>query len=640
MAHLRDTEPRPPSQRLLSAAAVIRIGGALHGRVPATLGRSAPERDSGAILHDLGLARARGARLALFVGGEPTLRRSLPRLLQAATRAGLAAGLVTSGRTLVFPKLRERLVESGVRFLQVALHGATAPTHDALAGVPGSFAEVTEGLTALLASAPATLHVEVACTVLRRNLPELEALVAFVRALPQGGGKSVRFVSPLVEPKAGEWPPAADVAEHLGRALAAHSASLPLAWEGFPPCLLEPHAALRDERLRYGAPAFGPATAGVALADERPDATALRAATGHDGASGDALAGAAAGLARDYPFPCQDCVHEPTCPGAPIAFLRFDGEKALRPTRGVRANSFNYEFRRDLDGFRLRAGDCTATTLEVAGPLCRSLFLCHEGGVALYESPAADFTDREVAVVKDELAQIYIDLSPDAALHDFLTHVRRVTRSAECLRCPDRPRCPTAFEVVAEPPFGPEEAWLRQEVERARGRVLDVGCGEQPYREELAALINAGRIEYHGLDPDRGALERFRAAGVGGTLHEGVIEEFPGEEGSFDIVLAFRSLNHFADMERAFATVSRVLKPGGLLYLCESPPFAMLRTARQVAYADEHAPYGHEHFRNWQSSQAVAFLARFPFDIAYHRPVSPATSNLWLLKAVRRGGAA
>ncbi len=604
---------------ILNSAAVLRIGGGNNARNPATHSLNTPERDFHEVERDLVLARGAAAGMAVFVGGEPTLNRHLPRLLGACREVGIAAGVVTNGRALFYPRVRRRLLVPELRYLQVGLHGAVAATHDRVVGVAGAFEQVTTGLAGLLREGSRELFVEVACCPTGTNLGELVALSEILADFGGSPAVGLRFVAPLTGVKAEDWVPAAEISDRLAAALS--GVVLPVAWEGFAPCLLEEHASLRDERLRYGVPAYGLPLAGTAFADERVDAWLLHNPDYP---------------ARSHPIPCQDCVHEATCPGAPAPLLQHEGERALRPTRAVRANSFNYEFDRTLENFRLRAGRCSATRLDLGGaPLCRRLLLARDGEVDLYHCPANDFTDREIGVVKDDLEQVYFDLSAGAALDDFVTAVRRARLHPECHACPDRERCPTAVRVDPDPPFTAEETWLRREVSRARGRVLDVGCGEQPYREELAALIREARIDYHGLDPDAGALARFRGAGVGGTLHEGTIEEFEAADESFDIILAFRSFNHFFDLERAFAQFARLLRSGGTLYLCDSPPFAMLRTSAQVAFADENAPFGHEHYRNWRSEQVLDLMGRFPFKVRHHRPVTPATSNLWLIKASR-----
>jgi SAM-dependent methyltransferase len=191
--------------------------------------------------------------------------------------------------------------------------------------------------------------------------------------------------------------------------------------------------------------------------------------------------------------------------------------------------------------------------------------------------------------------------------------------------------------VDEEPAFTREERWLRKEVSRLRGRVLDVGCGDQLYKQELIPLIDSGAVEYHGVDPDSAALQRMREAGLRGTLTTGAIEEYDAPAAYFDYVLALRSVHHVRDLERAFDVICRVLRPQGQLVLCDSLVYGLVRTPSQVRYADEHAPVGHEHYRNWSSHQLVDFLRRYPLRVDVHRPVTSQTCNEWIIKLMRTG---
>jgi len=90
-----------------------------------------------------------------------------------------------------------------------------------------------------------------------------------------------------------------------------------------------------------------------------------------------------------------------------------------------------------------------------------------------------------------------------------------------------------------------------------RGRVLDLGCGLQPYR----GLLDKS-VQYVGVDI-------AAAPGVDVVIEEGAGLPFP--DTSFDGVLSTQVFEHVADLEQCVAEIRRVLKPGGTLVL--SVPF-------------------------------------------------------------------
>lgn len=91
----------------------------------------------------------------------------------------------------------------------------------------------------------------------------------------------------------------------------------------------------------------------------------------------------------------------------------------------------------------------------------------------------------------------------------------------------------------------------------AHGRLLDVGCGAQPLRRELAA--HARRVV--GMERDR---ERYAATAPqvwGSAL------ALPFAADSFDTVYASQVLEHVPEPGLMVSELSRVLRPGGHLIL-------------------------------------------------------------------------
>ncbi len=88
----------------------------------------------------------------------------------------------------------------------------------------------------------------------------------------------------------------------------------------------------------------------------------------------------------------------------------------------------------------------------------------------------------------------------------------------------------------------------------ARGRLLDIGCGNQPYRELFIPFIR----EYVGLDRD------WRESQPD-VMGDALWLPFPAE--TFDTVLMIQVLEHLPDPLGAMGEVRRVLKRGGRVIL-------------------------------------------------------------------------
>lgn len=103
------------------------------------------------------------------------------------------------------------------------------------------------------------------------------------------------------------------------------------------------------------------------------------------------------------------------------------------------------------------------------------------------------------------------------------------------------------------------EAALRETLPDLRGSVLDVGCGQMPYKD-LVLSSSSHTTQYIGLDlPDNPIHENQPDI----TWEDGKI---PMENGSVDCAICTEVLEHCPDPEAMLREVCRVLKPDGLLF--------------------------------------------------------------------------
>jgi SAM-dependent methyltransferase len=124
-----------------------------------------------------------------------------------------------------------------------------------------------------------------------------------------------------------------------------------------------------------------------------------------------------------------------------------------------------------------------------------------------------------------------------------------------------------------------------------RGRVLDVGCGQKPYRSLILRPPSQAK-EYVGLD-----MQTARYGVEPDVSWDG--RHMPFEDESFDFALATEVLEHCPEPIQMLREVCRILRPGGGLFftvpfvwpLHEVPhdefrytPFAMERILRDSGF--------------------------------------------------------
>ena len=112
-------------------------------------------------------------------GGEPLVRPDIYELSARARDRGMFVAVATNG-TLLDEETADRLWESGVRFVQVSLDGASPETHDEFRGVPGAWERAVRGIRAAVRRG---FFVNVSVTVTKRNLGEIPRLVDLAEEL-------------------------------------------------------------------------------------------------------------------------------------------------------------------------------------------------------------------------------------------------------------------------------------------------------------------------------------------------------------------------------------------------------------------------------------------------------------------------
>lgn len=567
-------------------------------------------------------AKRLGYGMVVLSGGEPTIRPELLRWAHRVAAHGLDFGLVTNGLLLSYPHVVDELIERcRLRYVYMSIHGGEAKVHNSV--VRADTFQKALGALRLLAGRVPDLTAN--CVVTTANLRHLRGLVDRLLPLPdlcvkfsmtQPKGAADRAYDVLCPEVAACAAAVKDAIEHgLARAEPPVAGrGLRFAHDGIPFCLLPGLEHLYDDLKTH--------RFAVMIEADEDDFVPVD------------------DVAKIHTERCQGCSLRGACPGLYRGYFEARGDGALRPvTDRPRANSYHFVPERDL---ARPAGAPCPIRKDGVRPYDRgrTLFLRLRDRMRLFRTETRDFADAELHAAKEELGQIYVDVSSKLAPDDFAKDLRKLRIAAECQACPRRPECTGCWEPVREDVFTRDDARVLEVLSALRGRVLDLGCGEGPYLDALAAQARAGEIEYVGVDPDEGRLAvlgsrypwpraRFVAARA---------EALPEDLGDFDHVLVLRSWNHLTDPGAAMAAALRRLRPGGTLLVVDNVAFGLVRGRAHAARAEAAPGNRFEHYRNDGAAEAARRLddlPRLPLRLLARRDVGPDTSNQWLLRYER-----
>jgi len=110
-----------------------------------------------------------------------------------------------------------------------------------------------------------------------------------------------------------------------------------------------------------------------------------------------------------------------------------------------------------------------------------------------------------------------------------------------------------------------------QELDFREKRVIDLGCGTGRYFDQY---ILSGAEEIVGVDISMSMLEKAkrRFAGASVTLIEASVSQIPFHDAVFDLGISTLTTGYLADLHSAIAEMTRVLRPGGTLFLADLHP--------------------------------------------------------------------
>lgn len=122
--------------------------------------------------------RKNGYRNVEFSGGEVTIRNDIFCLIKYAKDLGYEnIGVVSNGRMFYYESFNKRLIECGLTYALISLHGHNQKIQEKISGVPGSFSQTIGGIKNLL---KCDIPLAVSTAVNKFNCKRLKKLGDFI----------------------------------------------------------------------------------------------------------------------------------------------------------------------------------------------------------------------------------------------------------------------------------------------------------------------------------------------------------------------------------------------------------------------------------------------------------------------------
>ena len=132
--------------------------------------------------------------------------------------------------------------------------------------------------------------------------------------------------------------------------------------------------------------------------------------------------------------------------------------------------------------------------------------------------------------------------------------------------------------------------YLSEVLQRAKGRVLDIGCGSGSTIEELRRL----GCEVYGIEPNPKAAQACIEKGLNVTC--GVLNSIDYPDNFFDTVIMWHVIEHLPSPKNVLRKVYEILKPGGNVFIyCPNADSYMTALFREL-WRGWHLPFHFYHF--------------------------------------------
>lgn len=141
-------------------------------------------------------------------------------------------------------------------------------------------------------------------------------------------------------------------------------------------------------------------------------------------------------------------------------------------------------------------------------------------------------------------------------------------------------------------------------------RALDVGCGPGGLTTELVHRLGADRVA--AIDPSPSFVAACRDRHPGTDIRQGVAENLPWGQDTFDVTLGSLIAGFLRDPARAAAEMRRVTSPGGRVALCfwEIERMPLLTTFWQAVHSVDPSAVGEAELFGRRAGQLAGLLTQ------------------------------
>jgi len=280
----------------------------------------------------------------------------------------------------------------------------------------------------------------------------------------------------------------------------------------------------------------------------------------------------------------------------------------------LKSNSFVFELKKVIENDL----DCVITIPTFYNILNnqRVLFLKVKWQIFLYISNTKDFNDEEISLIRKK-NQIYINTKSKKISTDFLSDYKKIKLSTKCDICKDK-NCLWIYEIDKKNYFLKSETQVRDILSKiASWKILDIWCWNTLYPD----IMKNVDIKYLWIDTNPILDSDF-------NIIKGNFEVFEFNE-KFDIILSFRSINHFEDTEKFFEKIYSLIDDWWKIFIIENEAFWELKTHDNIFEAMPNIDYEHHH--NYNLDDIMPYVFKYNLKVLSKQSVTADTWNQWFI---------